>query len=81
MSSSNDFQVFLWIQSNLQVSAEVEKSLEAAVAFAESLSQWAYITIAASVALLFKDLHERPKSGWMKYSYWLFFVPGWSCLA
>ena len=54
----------------------VEKGLDSAVSFAQSLSQWAYITIGASVALLFKDLSKRPKCWFVRYSF-LFFLPGW----
>jgi hypothetical protein len=53
-----------------------DKGLDSAVSFAQSLSQWAYITIGASVALLLKDLAQRPKSRFVRWSF-LTFVPGW----
>ena len=54
----------------------VDKGLDSAVSFAQSISQWAYITIGASIALLFKDLSQRPRHWLMRYSY-LAFLPGW----
>ncbi len=54
----------------------VDKSLDSAVAFAQSLSQWAYITIGASVALLFRDLSQRPKQWFVRWSF-VVFLPGW----
>jgi hypothetical protein len=54
----------------------VDKGLDSAVAFAQSLSQWAYITIGASVALLFKDLSQRPKHWFVRWSF-VAFLPGW----
>jgi amino acid transporter len=53
-----------------------DKGLESAVSFAQSLSQWAYITVGASVALLLKDLTHRPKNRFARWSY-LCFLPGW----
>jgi hypothetical protein len=55
----------------------VDKGLDSAVSFAQSLSQWAYITIGASLALLFKDLSQRPKHWLIRYSFLVFFLPGW----
>lgn len=57
----------------------VDKGLDSAVSFAQSVSQWAYITIGASVALLFKDVTQRPKSPLVRWSF-LAFIPGWGCL-
>jgi hypothetical protein len=54
----------------------VDKGLDSAVSFAQSASQWAYITIGASIALLFKDLSQRPKHWLMRCSS-LVFLPGW----
>ena len=54
----------------------VDKGLDSAVSFAQSASQWAYITLGASVALLFKDLSQRPKNRFVRYSF-LVFLPGW----
>lgn len=56
-----------------------EKGLDSAVSFAQSLSQWAYITIGASVALLLRDLANRPKSRFVRWSF-LAFLPGWLLL-
>jgi len=58
----------------------VDKGLDSAVSFSQSLSQWAYITIGASVALLLKDFDRRPNSRAIRWSFGIF-VPGWLCLA
>jgi hypothetical protein len=60
--------------------AATDKSLELAVAFSQSLSQWAYIVLGGSVAILLKDLKYRPKDSLLRHSFWLF-LPGWFCLA
>jgi len=60
-------------------SSTLGKALESAVAFAQSLSQWAYITIGASVALLFRDLSQRPKTRFVRCLF-LLFLPGWVLL-
>src|ERR1700751_2038630 len=57
----------------------VDKGLDSAVSFAQSLSQWGYVTIGASVALLLRDLAYRPKSRFVKWSF-LVFLPGWLSL-
>lgn len=54
----------------------VDKSLDSAVSFAQSVSQWAYLTLGASVALLFRDLSQRPKHLFIRYSF-LVFLLGW----
>jgi hypothetical protein len=54
----------------------LDKGFDSAVSFAQALSQWAYITIGASVALLLKDFTGRPKSASVRWSF-LAFVPGW----
>lgn len=71
-------QFLLHILGQIQQSTDsvVDKSLDSAVSFAQSASQWAYITIGASVALLFKDLSQRPKNRFVRYSF-LAFLPGW----
>jgi hypothetical protein len=60
-------------------SAAVGKSLELAVSYSQTLSQWAYLILAGSVALLLKDFKDRPKNPWFRRIHWLF-VPGWLCL-
>jgi hypothetical protein len=66
------------LQDLLQQPLQTEKALEAAVSFSQSLSQWAYIVLGGSVALLFKDLKSRPSQP-VRHSFWLF-VPGWALL-
>lgn len=61
---------------DLSQELRTEKALEAAVSFSQSLSQWAYIVLGGSVALLFKDLKLRPSSRVVRHSFWAF-VPGW----
>jgi hypothetical protein len=56
-----------------------DKGLDSAVSFAQSLSQWAYITVGASVALLLRDFAHRPKSHFVRGSF-LLFLPGWALL-
>jgi len=86
-------QFSIWSKPNLSVLAHVyafvqaagntqqllDKGLDSAVSFAQSLSQWAYITIGASVALLAKDLKQRPKSLLVRSSFFAF-LPGWGFL-
>jgi hypothetical protein len=57
-----------------------DKALELAVSFAQSLSQWAYIVIGGSVAILLRDLKYRPRDNVVRHLFWLF-VPGWAGLA
>ena len=64
------------LQDSLQ-QLQTEKALEAAVLFSQSLSQWAYIVLAGSVALLYKDL--KSKSRLVRHSFWAF-IPGWALL-
>jgi len=70
--------LYLHVLAELQQSTDlaVDKGLDSAVSFAQSLSQWAYIAIGASIALLFKDLSQRPKRLSIRCSY-LAFLPGW----
>ncbi len=56
-----------------------DKALELAVSFSQSLSQWAYIVIGGSLAILLRDLKYRPKDKVVRHSFWLF-VPGWAGL-
>jgi hypothetical protein len=64
------------LQDSLQ-QLQTEKALEAAVSFSQSLSQWAYIVLAGSVALLYKDL--KSQSQLIRHSFWAF-IPGWVLL-
>ena len=57
----------------------IDKALELAVSFSQSLSQWAYILMGGSVAILLRDLKYRPKDNVVRLSFWLF-VPGWVSL-
>ena len=65
-----------WLQTQPPDSL-VEKGLESAVSFAQSMSQWAYLTIGASVALLLKDVGQRPRYWPVRLSF-LLFAPGWA---
>jgi hypothetical protein len=62
-----------------QQQVQTEKALESAVSFSQSLSQWAYIVLGGSVALLVRNLKLRPRGALMRHSFWLF-VPGWVLL-
>jgi len=55
------------------------KSLEAAVAFAQSLAQWEFIMIGGSLPLLVGTSHYRPEKLWVRLFY-LLFLPAWLCL-
>jgi len=70
--------LFLHILAQIQQGTDpvVDKGLDSAVSFAQSVSQWAYITIGASIALLFKDLSQRPRHWLIRWSF-LAFLPGW----
>lgn len=76
MDTLNHSYVHLLLQVQRSVDPALDKGLDSAVSFAQSLSQWAYITIGASVALLLKDLTQRPKSRFVRWSF-LAFIPGW----
>jgi hypothetical protein len=70
-----------WLLPLLQQETDhlLDRGFDSAVSFAQSLSQWAYITIGASVALLIKDFNRRPKSAIVRWSF-LAFLPGWALL-
>ena len=72
-------QLFLLFQTPLLQQTTLDKALELAVSFSQSLSQWAYIVMGGSVAILFRDLKYRPKDNVVRLSFWLF-VPGWASL-
>jgi amino acid transporter len=70
----------LLLQSPPLQQTTTDKALELAVSFSQSMTQWAYIVVGGSVAILFRDLNYRPKDNFIRHSFWLF-VPGWSFLA
>lgn len=76
----NNFWLHSSVQPQQAVAPLVDKGMDSAVSYAQSLSQWAYITIGASVAVLFKDLAQRPSCRWIRWSF-LLFLPGWFLLA
>ena len=57
----------------------IDKALELGVSFSQSLSQWAYIVMGGSVAILLRDLKYRPQDKVVRHSFWLF-APGWVSL-
>jgi hypothetical protein len=63
-------------QTPLLQQSTTDRALELAVSFSQSLTQWAYIVLGGSVAILFRDLKYRPKDNIIRHSFWLF-VPGW----
>lgn len=72
-------QLSLLFQTPLLQQTTTDKALELAVSFSQSLSQWAYIVMGGSVAILLRDLKYRPKDNVVRHSFWLF-VPGWANL-
>ena len=72
-------QLSVLLQAPLLQQSTTDKSLELAVSFSQSLSQWAYIVIGGSVAILLRDLKYRPKDIVLRRSFWLF-IPGWASL-
>jgi hypothetical protein len=72
-------QLSLLFQTPPLQQTTIDKALELAVSFSQSLSQWAYIVIGGSVAILFRDLKYRPKDNVVRLSFWLF-LPGWVSL-
>jgi hypothetical protein len=76
MDTLNHLSLQILAQAQDGTDPLVAKGLDSAVSFSQSLSQWAYITIGASVALLFKDLAQRPKNHFIRWSF-LIFLPGW----
>lgn len=55
------------------------KSLEAASAFAQSLSQWEFAIIGGSLLTLIGTSHHRPKTRGMR-AFYLLFLPAWGFL-
>ncbi len=55
------------------------KSLEAAASFAQSLAQWGFGLIGASLLVLVGTSHRHPVSKRLRAIYFLF-LPGWYCL-
>jgi hypothetical protein len=72
-------QLSLLFQTQLLQQTTIDKALELAVSFSQSLSQWAYIVIGGSVAILLRDLKYRPRDIVVRHSFWLF-LPGWAGL-
>jgi len=72
-------QLSLLFQTPPLQQTTTDKALELAVSFSQSLSQWAYIVIGGSVAVLLRDLKYRPTDIVVRHSFWLF-VPGWAGL-
>jgi len=72
-------QLSLLFQTPLLQQTTTDKALELAVSFSQSLSQWAYIVMGGSVAILLRDLKYRPKDNVVRLTFWLF-VPGWASL-
>jgi hypothetical protein len=72
-------QLSLLFQTPFSQQTAIDRALELAVSFSQSLSQWAYIIMGGSVAILFRDLKYRPKDNVVRLSFWLF-VPGWASL-
>jgi hypothetical protein len=56
-----------------------DKALELAASFSQSLSQWAYIVIGASAAVLLRDLTTNPSDRITRHIFW-FLIPGWVLL-
>lgn len=56
------------------------KSLEAAVAFAQSLAQWEFVLIGGSLLVLIGSSYRHPPSRLMRSAY-LLFLPAWLSLA
>ena len=73
-------QLSALFQTPVSQQTTTDKALELAVSFSRSLSQWAYIVIGGSVAILLRDLKYRPKDNVVRHLFWLF-VPGWAALA
>jgi hypothetical protein len=57
-----------------------QKALEAAVAYSQTLSQWALLILGGSAAVILRDSHVRPDNRLVSYCYFLF-IPGWICEA
>ncbi len=67
-------------QTPLLQQSTTDKALELAASFSQSLSQWSYIVLGGSVAIILRDLKYRPKDNLIRHSFWVF-IPGWVCLA
>lgn len=61
-------------------SKPVMPGLESAGAFAQSLAQWEFIIIGASVLVILGTSYYRPQRKLFRLSY-LLFIPAWGCLA
>lgn len=56
------------------------KSFEAVVSFAQSLAQWEFVIIGASVLVLVGTSYNRPRPMLIR-AFYLLFLPAWGCLA
>jgi hypothetical protein len=56
------------------------KSFEAVVSFAQSLAQWEFVIIGASVLVLVGTSYNRPRPLRIR-GFYLLFLPAWGCLA
>ena len=56
------------------------KSFEAVVSFAQSLAQWEFVIIGASVLVLVGTSYNRPRPLLIR-AFYLLFLPAWGCLA
>jgi hypothetical protein len=67
--------------SAAQVTEKLDpKSLEAAVALSQTLTQWAFLIMGGSVVIVVGTSYYRPAGRFARGSY-LLFVPGWIFLA
>jgi hypothetical protein len=55
-------------------------SFEAVVSFAQSLAQWEFVIIGASVLVLVGTSYNRPRALHIR-GFYLLFLPAWGCLA
>lgn len=73
-------ELLQWAPVSVNGSTLDPKGLEAVVALAQNLCQWAFLIIGGSVVILLGTSYRRPASSWIRRSFALF-VPAWMCLA
>ena len=56
------------------------RAFEAAVSFAQTLTQWAFVIIGGTIGVLLSTSHHRPPQRWVRTSY-LLLVPAWILLS
>jgi len=56
------------------------KSFESVVSFAQSLAQWEFVIIGASMLILVGTSYNRPRPLLIR-AFYLLFLPAWGCLA